>query len=195
MQEMEARLALATPRDMVRGLFVRSMLEVVGSLAEGAAVERCREATGEREFLEFFSYPVSMLIRLAFTAGHELSARYGGFDEALREMGRKAMVDFFASTMGRALTHQAGQDIRHLLSSIQTMYQMTTSYGQREVLWEGPTRGRLLLTRNFIPAPYHEGGLRTTLDVMGARQVKVVGTQKGVLDSEYEFSWGKPEVP
>ncbi len=194
-QEMEARLALATPQDTVRGLFFLSMLEVVRELADEATVERCLESTGERKFLEFFNYPASMLVRLTFTAGHELSARHGSFDEALRQLGQQAMVDFFASVMGRALMNLPGQDIRHVVSSIQTMYRMSTSYGERKVVWEGPMRGRLLLRRNFIPAPYHEGGLRTTLDKMGAPHVRVTGTQKGLLDSEYEFSWGAPEVP
>ncbi|HSP77929.1 MAG TPA: TIGR02265 family protein [Myxococcaceae bacterium] len=192
---MEARLGLATPQDTVRGLFFLSMLEVVRALTDEATVERCLEATGEREFLEFFNYPASLLIRLTFTAGHELSARHGSFDEALRHLGRQAMADFFASAMGRSLLNLPGQDIRHLVSSMQTMYRMTMSYGERQVVWEGPTRGRLLLTRNFIPAPYHEGGLRTTLDKMGAPHVRVTGTQTALLDSEYEFSWGPPEVP
>ncbi|WP_233262185.1 DUF2378 family protein [Vitiosangium sp. GDMCC 1.1324] len=186
---MEQRLALATPQDTVRGIFFISMLGVVRALDDDAAVERCLEACGERNFLEFFNYPVSIFIRLTYTAGQVLSTRYGSFDEALRQLGRRAMEDFLESAMGKTLKHLAGQDIRSLVSSIQGIYRMTMSYGERLVVWEGPTRGRLILKRNFIPRAYHEGGLRTTLDRMGAQNVKVAGRQTGPLDSEYEFSW------
>ncbi len=188
-QELEQRLALATPGDAVRGLFFNSMLELVRTLGDEAAMERCLEASGERRFFDFFNYPVSALLRLTYTAGHELSARYGGFDGALRRMGNQAMTDFFASAMGKTLRHLSGQDVRALVSSMQTIYRMTMSYGERRVVWETPTRGRLILQRNFIPFAYHEGGLRTTLDLVGARMVRVVGRQTGPLDSEYEFSW------
>jgi uncharacterized protein (TIGR02265 family) len=188
-QEMEQRLALATSQELVRGLFFNSMLGLVQKMGDPGARERCLEASGEKEFVDFFQYPVSTLIRMTYTAGHELSARHGGFDEALRRMGQQAMVDFLDSAMGKTLRHMAGQDIRTLVSSMQGMYKMTTNYGERHVVWESPMRGRLILQRNFIPCAYHEGGLRTTLDRMEARGVKVMGRQTGPVDSEYEFSW------
>jgi uncharacterized protein (TIGR02265 family) len=186
---MEQRLVLATPQELVRGLFFNSMLGLVKTLADQGAMERCLGASGEQQFIDFFQYPVSTLIRMTYTAGQELSARYGGFEEALRRMGQQAMADFLDSAMGKTLRHLAGQDIRTLVSSMQGMYRMTTNYGERRVVWEAPTRGRLILQRNFIPYAYHEGGLRTTLDRMGARNVRVVGRQTGPVDSEYEFSW------
>jgi uncharacterized protein (TIGR02265 family) len=188
-QEMEQRLALATPQELVRGLFFNSMLGLVKTLGHQGAMERCLEASGEHQFMDFFQYPVSTLIRMTYTAGHELSAGYGSFEEALRRMGQQAMADFLDSAMGKTLRHMAGQDIRTLVSSMQGMYRMTTNYGERQVRWEAPCRGRLLLQRNFIPCAYHEGGLRMTLDRMGVQNVRVVGRQTGPVDSEYEFSW------
>jgi uncharacterized protein (TIGR02265 family) len=188
-QELERRLALATPSDTVRGLFFNSMLKLVRTLGDQSAMERCLEASGEQRIFDFFNYPISALLRVTYTAGQELSPQYGGFDEALRQMGHHAMTDFFGSLMGRTLKHMAGQDVRTLVSSIQNIYRMTMSYGERRVVWEGPRKGRLILQRNFIPFPYHEGGLRTTLAVMGSRNVRLVGRQTGPLDSEYEFSW------
>ncbi|HEX8824815.1 MAG TPA: DUF2378 family protein [Archangium sp.] len=188
-RELDERLTLATPGDAVRGLFFNSMLGLVRTLGDEPAMERCLEASGERRFLDFFNYPVSALLRLTYTAGHELGPRYGGFDGALRQMGQQAMVDFLGSVMGRALKHLSGQDIRALMGSIQNIYRMTLSYGTRQVVWDGPARGRLILQRNFLPFAYHEGGLRTTLDQMKAQNVKVIGRQTGPLDSEYEFSW------
>jgi len=187
--ELEQRLTLATPNDVVRGLFFNSMLELVRRLGDEATMERCLEASGRQRFLDFFNYPVSSLLRLTYTAGHELGPRYGGFDGALRQLGQQAMRDFLGSLMGRTLRHLAGQDTRTLMSNIQNIYRMTLSYGTRQLVWDGPRRGRLILQRNFIPFPYHEGGLRTTLDQMKAQNVKVVGQQTGPLDSEYAFSW------
>jgi len=188
-REMEQRLALATPQDTVRGLFFNSMLDLVRALDGDAAARHCLEASGERHFVEFFNYPVSALIRLTYTAGQVLSVRYGSFDDALWLLGQKAMSDFLESLMGRALKHIIGQDPRNLLLSMQSIYRMTMSYGERRVVWDGPTTGRLLLKRNFIPRAYHEGGLRAMLDRMRAQSVKVVGRQVGPLDYEFEFSW------
>jgi uncharacterized protein (TIGR02265 family) len=188
-QEMEQRLALATPQDLVRGLFFNSMLGLVKTLGDQEAMERCLEASGERQFIDFFQYPVSTLIRMTYTAGQELSARYGSFEETLWRMGQQAMADFLDSAMGKSLRHTAGQDIRTLVSTMQGMYKMTTNYGERHVVWESPKRGRLILQRNFIPCAYHSGGLRMTLDRMGARNVRVSGRQTGPVDSEYEFAW------
>jgi uncharacterized protein (TIGR02265 family) len=187
--ELDQRLTLATPNDVVRGLFFNSMLELVRRLGDAATMERCLEASGGQRFLDFFNYPVSALLRLTYTAGHELGPRYGGFDGALRQMGQQAMRDFLDSLMGRTLRHLAGQDTRTLVSNIQNIYRMTLSYGTRQLVWDGPRRGRLILQRNFIPFAYHEGGLRMTLDQMKAQNVSVVGRQTGPLDSEYAFSW------
>lgn len=188
-RELDERLALTTPNDLVRGLFFNSMLGMVRTLGDAATMERCLEASGERRFVDFFNYPVSSLLRLTYTAGHELGVRYGGFEGALRRLGQQAMGDFLDSLMGRTLRHLAGQDIRTLMSNIQDIYRMTTSYGTRHLVWDGPRRGRLILQRNFIPFAYHEGGLRKTLDQMKAGNVMVVGRQTGPLDSEYTFSW------
>ncbi|HZH74772.1 MAG TPA: TIGR02265 family protein [Archangium sp.] len=188
-QELEQRLALATPNDTVRGLFFNSLLGLVRTLGDEATLARCLEASGQQRFLDFFNYPVSALLRLTYTAGNELAPRYGGFDGAMRRMGHQAMGDFLDSLMGRALRHLAGQDTRTLMSNIQNIYRMTLSYGTRQLVWDGPKRGRLILQRNFLPAAYHEGGLRMTLDQMKARNVSVVGRRTGPLDSEYEFTW------
>jgi uncharacterized protein (TIGR02265 family) len=188
-QEMEQRLALATPQDTVRGLFFKSMLEKVRVLDGETAARHCLMASGERHFVEFFNYPTSSLIRLTYAAGQVLGPRYGGFDRAVWLLGHQAMTDFLDSLMGRALKHLTGQDTRSLMISIQGIYRMTTSYGTRQLVWDGPTTGRLLLTRNFIPRAYHEGGLRATLDRMGAQNVKLSGRQPSTLDYEFEFSW------
>jgi uncharacterized protein (TIGR02265 family) len=162
---------------------------MIRTLGDAAAMERCLEASGERRFIDLFNYPVSALIRLTYTAGHELAPRYGGFEGALRRMGQQGMVDLLGSALGRALKHLAGQDIRTLVDSIQTLYRMMLSYGTRQVVWEGPRKGRLILQRNFIPFPYHEEALRTLLAQMSPLSVTVVGRQTSTLDSEYVFSW------
>jgi uncharacterized protein (TIGR02265 family) len=187
--ELEQRAALATPQDTTRGLFFTSILDSVRALGDEAALARCLEVLGGQQFMTFFNYPIILLMRLTATAVRELGVRYGGPEEALRMLGRKATKDFMASAVGNAVRLMAGKDIKRFMCNVQTIYKMTASYGQRSVVWLGPKAGRLLIHRSFMPPPYHEGVLQETLKRMGAKGVKVECRQTAPLDSTYDFSW------
>lgn len=187
--ELELRTVLATDQDTMRGLFLTSMLDSVQALGDEAALKRCREVLGEQQLVPFFNYPVVLLMRLTAAAIRELGGRYGGPEEALRMLGRKATEDFVSSPVGNAVRVMAGKDIKQFLSSVQTIYRMTASYGERSVTWQGPKAGCLTLRRTFLPPPYHEGVLETILTRLGARDVRVEGRQTAPLDSVYDFSW------
>jgi uncharacterized protein (TIGR02265 family) len=187
--ELEQRMVLATPQDTTRGLFLLSVLEAVQSLGDTAALERCREVLGGQQFVAFFNYPVTLLMRLTLVAVRELSVRYGSPEAALRMLGRKAAEDFVTSAVGNAVRVVAGKDIKQFLGSAQTIYRMAASYGQRTVEWLGPKAGRLSIRHTFLPPPYHEGVLREMLERLGGKSVKVEGRQTSPLDSLYDFSW------
>jgi uncharacterized protein (TIGR02265 family) len=188
-REMESRQHLATPQDNARGLFFNGVLQTVRQLGDEAALARCQAAVGERRFLDFFNYPVAVLMRLTATATVELSARYGGPEETLRVLGRKGAEDFMTSAVANALRLLSGGDIKQLLGSVNTIYRMAANYGERTVLWQGPRSGRLIIRRSFMPVPYHEGVLEECLVRTGGRSVKVRGQQTGPLDGAYDFTW------
>src|SRR5690242_3933647 len=87
--ELERRLVLVTPADCVRGMFFRSVLEVMWALGDGAAVERCIEVCGMRKFANFTCYPASSFLRLLGTAARLLENGYGDFPGAMRALGRR----------------------------------------------------------------------------------------------------------
>lgn len=187
--ELERRGELATPQDTARGLFFNSMLEAVRTLGDEAALARCQQVLGGQRFVGFFNYPVAQLVRLSGAATRELSGRYGGPEKAARALGRKAMVDFLASSVGNAVRVMARKDIRLFLGSVQTVYRMAASYGERTVTWNGPRSGQLLIRRSFLPVEYHEGVWEELLTQYGMKNVKVRGQRESPLDGTYDFSW------
>src|SRR6476661_1781694 len=89
-QDIERRLRLATPEHTTRGILFVATLRTVRELgADEAMVRSCQEASGESEFVDFFNYPTSSLLRLLAAAARVLSPRYGGMEGALRQLGRK----------------------------------------------------------------------------------------------------------
>jgi uncharacterized protein (TIGR02265 family) len=188
-QELEERLALAQPEDTVRGMFFHGTLELVRSVGGEEAVERCLEEAGERSFVPFFNYPVSEYMRVSREAARVLAPSCGGWEEAQRRLGSRAAEEFMRSAAGRALRLMAGGDVKRMWSHAGAAYRAAVSYGERLVVWETFTSGRLLMTRDFMPCAYQEGVIKGALEIGGARQVRVEGLRVAVLDSEYTFSW------
>ncbi|QRK12764.1 DUF2378 family protein [Archangium violaceum] len=188
-RELHESSLLATPQDTVRGLFFTSMLDSIRGLGNEVAVARCQEALEGHTFVPFFSYPTPLLVRLTGVAMRELSGQYGGPENAVRALGRKATADFMASAVGNTVRLVAGKDIKLLTGSVQTLYRMTSSYGERRLEWPGEKSGRLIMRRTFLPVPYHEGVVEGLVTQYGARNVRVRGRQTAPLDSVYDFSW------
>ena len=189
-QDLEERLSLATPGDAVRGLFSKGILNALRSLLGEPAVEHCLEVCGERKFVDFFNYPVRTHLLVVFTGARLLAPRYGGMEQALRQLGRNSTADFLNSTAGKTMQLIARGNPTKLLDTLPFAYQVSLSFGTQTLEWEGPTSGRYILRRDFIPLPSHEGVLEALLETSRARDVKVRGRRTGgLLDTEYTFSW------
>jgi uncharacterized protein (TIGR02265 family) len=189
-KDLEQRLSLARPGDTVRGLFSNGIVKTVRSLGGEAAVTRCFEACGERKFVDFFNYPVRTHLLLVFTAAKLLAPRYGGIEQALRQLGRNSTADFLGSAAGRTMKLIAGGSPMKLMDTLPLAYQVSLSFGTQTLEWTGSTSGRYTLQRDFIPLPSHEGVLAALLETGGAQDVKVHGRRtSGLLDSTYAFSW------
>jgi uncharacterized protein (TIGR02265 family) len=187
--DLERRLALATPMDTVRGMFCVGTLDAVRALAGDAAMRLCVEAGGEPRFVEFFNYPVSTYLRVNDVAARVLAPVCGGWEEAQRQLGRRATADMLRSAAGKALMMLCKGESRRLLGMLPSAYRSAVNYGERTVVWEGASRGRILMRRDFMPSAYHEGVLTAALEQVNARSVSVRAWRMGVLDCEYLVSW------
>ncbi|WP_224247512.1 DUF2378 family protein [Hyalangium gracile] len=186
---LERHLVLARPEDAVRGMFFNGVLGAVGQLMGEEVARHCRQATGERKHVDFFTYPVASFLRLCLSASGHVGPRLGGCERMLRWLGEQAARDFLGSMAGKTALLLAEGNPKRLLSQLPSSYRAAVSYGERSVMWVGGSRGRVLMRRDFMPPAYHEGVLRGTLLVAGARGVHVQGRPLGLLDSEYEISW------
>jgi len=189
-QELERRLALATPSDTMRGFFFNGALAAVRELGD-EAVKRCLEAGGEPSFTGFFRYPVTAYLRVIYTAAWQLQEARGGFEAAMRHVGYMAAPPYLSSAVGRALLMANQKNPRLLISSLPTAYRAAVSYGQCEIVWTGPQSGLLLTKHDFMPHLIHQGALLALFDAMGTPNVRVGGHQEGVLDNAVSFSWGE----
>jgi len=188
-EDLEARLAMASPSDAARGMFLRSTVEAVRALGDESLVRRCLEVGGEEKVVDFFVYPIATNLRMVFAAARMLEGRYGSVNAAMRQLGRRAADSFLSSTAGLALQMLSRGDAKRLVGNLPSTYRASVSFGVRSVLWTGPTSGRLTMRREFMPYPFHEGVLLGVLEKSQAKRVQVRGYQLSTLESDYEISW------
>ncbi|HEX8818513.1 MAG TPA: DUF2378 family protein, partial [Archangium sp.] len=188
-EDLEQRVALATPSDTVRGGFFLGALEEVRASVGEAGVRQCVEAGGEPRFVEFFNYPVGTWLRVSEVAARLMAPECGSWEEAQRRLGRRAKVDLLRSATGRALQLVSRDEPRGLVANLPSAYRAAVNYGERTVVWEGLSRGRVIMRRDFMPCAFHEGVLLAVLEGMKVRGVEVRGLRVGVLDAEYLIAW------
>jgi uncharacterized protein (TIGR02265 family) len=187
--ELEQRLALARPEDTLRGFFFTAALKVVRNECDETVWRRCLEASGEGRFMAFFSYPIGSLLRLLYTAAWALNEKHGGFDAAMRHLGRQVVPDYLESSAGRLLTMLPVGAPKLVLGNLPPAYRTTVLHGECSVRWTGANQCLLLIQGNALPAPYLEGALRSLFESLKQKHVKVVGRQAGPLESEFSLSW------
>jgi uncharacterized protein (TIGR02265 family) len=189
-RDFEQRIALTYPSDTTRGVFCLGLLRAVGELGDGVMVRRCLAVSGEREFVEFFNYPMATYLRMLVTALPLLAVEHGSVEEALRQLGRRASVDFRESTVGKAMgVMQPGGDPRRLLDTLPVVYRVALNFGRFELTWVAPAHARFVMKSTFMPFPFHEGVLLELVEKMNLQRAWVLGCQTDTLDSEYEIFW------
>ncbi|WNG51681.1 DUF2378 family protein [Archangium minus] len=188
-QDLVWRMSRARPRHTVRGLNFTGALEAVRSLQGEKAVQRCLEVGGEEKFLDFFSYPAHSLLRMYSFAAELLAPTLGGGDAVLRELGRRATLDFLASPVGRAAKVLAQGNPRRMVESAPEIYRQTMGFGSLSVEWTGPRSGCVVRRGDFLPAECHEASFEQLLRSMGVRQAKVRRAWVDGLEGGLAFSW------
>jgi uncharacterized protein (TIGR02265 family) len=191
-RQLRHRMAMAGPSDMTRGIFFNGALEVARALGGSEAADRCQYVLGEKRLLDFINYPVGDLLRMSLEMIRIVGAHAGGCAGVLRSLGKQNARDFLASASGKTMLLLAGNNPRRLLSQLPTSFHTAVTFGERRVIW--PTQdslGIFMVQRDFMPPAYTKGLLQGLMEAVGARGVHVSGRPTGMLDSEYEVSWGR----
>lgn len=189
-RQLRHRMAMASPTDTVRGMFLNGVLEVAQALGGSEAVDRCREVSEEKRFIDFFNYPVFDLLQMTLVATKHVGVRAGGGAAVLRQLGAQASKDFLASPTGKTMLLLTGGNPRRMLNQLPSSYRTAVSFGERRMVWSvGERNGRLVVQRDFMPPAYTKGLMQGLLEAVGARNVNVSGRPTGLLDSEYEIVW------
>jgi uncharacterized protein (TIGR02265 family) len=194
-QQLEQRLALAEPEDTCRGIFFNGVLDAVKAFLGPEIEARCRESSGQRKFVDFFSYPVSGFIQMSLTVVDLLSPHLGGGWQVLRWMGEQSTLSFLNTVAGKTALMLAGTHVKRLVNQLPTSYKASLSYGERTVVWTGERSGRFIFKRDFMPPAYHEGVIAKAVERAKVRSVLVRGYITGPLDTEYELTWEDSSKP
>ncbi|WP_434388570.1 TIGR02265 family protein [Melittangium boletus] len=190
-EELHHRISLTGHGDVARGIFLNSLLDMLRQYGDEELLRQCLEVSGEQRFLEFFNYPMSTFLRMAYPAAWRMGHLYGGFEGAFREMGYQASKAFYASSAGKVLLLLARNEPLRLLNNMPTTTNavLGDNTGITQMKRTGKTSGVLTYMRDLVPRPYNEGALKSSLEAVGAKDVRVVSHPLAEYDTDYEVSW------
>ena len=185
--QLAQRLALVSPQDTTRGFLFSTALELVRTQEGERAWRRCTEAAGSSDFKSFFNYPISSFLRLAYAACDVLGAHYGGFDEAMQNLGFRVMPRFLDSAAGKLMLSLVTRDAQRLVEALPAIYRTSWDHGQCWVTWLGPQHARLDYI-NAVPVAYFTGSV---LQVLATAHLngQAHGHQKSLSECSVELSW------
>jgi uncharacterized protein (TIGR02265 family) len=188
-EDLRWRLSQVTPEDTTRGVFLNGVLESVRQLGGEAAVQHCLAESGEKRFLDLFSYPVDTLLRMSYAGARLLSGEARSFDEVMRQMGYMSARNFASSRMGALILRTIFSEPRRLIDAMPSAHRISTSSGECKVRWTGHTSAVVLIRRNFLPHSYMEGSLQGAFEAARVRGLTVRVLPSASLDTEYALSW------
>jgi uncharacterized protein (TIGR02265 family) len=186
--DLAARMAAATASDTSRGLNFNTVFDLVSDLL-GDAEARKLDPQGKARRVDFFAYPITEYLSIAWDAADRLEARMGSTEAVLRELGRRTVSGFLASLIGRTVFAMAGRDPRRVISAGPAGYRSAVSYGERKVEFLGERSARMTFQRDFMPAAFHSLVIETALKATDALNVRVSGRDVAFLSSEYQIAW------
>ena len=189
LEDLRRRGAFAKPEHTVRGMFFRGMLESFRALGNEALVRRCLEECGQERFVDFFSYSVHVQSQIFLTALPTLAERHGSGEAALRQIGRRSIVDFLGSVAGRAMLMMAHGRPRPMIDHMPTAYRVAVSFGEMKVVWTGARQGTLHIGMSFLPAPVYAGMLQGVLEASRAQGIHTLARETGESGIACDFSW------
>jgi uncharacterized protein (TIGR02265 family) len=187
-EDLDARLAAATPLDTVRGVIFNATFTLLAEVAGKPAAVDC-DPSGKGRRNEFFSYPVADYLRVAWRAADVLASRLGDRDRVFWEVGASASRRWLGGPLGSTLVAFTGRDPRRLLTNVANGYRNVVSYGARTIEWVDERHARLLFQRDFLVPPFHCGALTAALEVTCGIPFRAEGREVAFLESEYDVTW------
>jgi uncharacterized protein (TIGR02265 family) len=188
-EELRERQSLLGEKEAVRGVLFNAVLEVARAEGGDAAHQRCLEASGEKKFLDFFSYPGGRFLEVLYTAARLRSGNHEDFEQALRRLGQQAAENFLVSTAGRTLLVLVQNNPHRLLNSLPWAVHVGIGGVEVSMRRTSPWCGILTVRRDFCPRPFVEGGFLATLQAAGVTNAKVSSRPAGPATTEYELAW------
>jgi uncharacterized protein (TIGR02265 family) len=188
-EELRERQSLLGEKEAVRGVLFNAVLEVARAEGGAAAVQRCLEASGEKKFLDFFSYPGGKFLEVLYTAARLRSGGHEDFEQALRHLGQQAAENFLVSTAGRTLLVLVQNNPHRLLNSLPWAVQVGIGGVEVTMRRTSPWSGIVTVRRDFCPRPFVEGGFLATLQAAGVTNATVRSWPEGPATTEYEIAW------
>jgi uncharacterized protein (TIGR02265 family) len=191
-KDLAARIAATTPQHTARGLTFNALFDTVEEhLGRAVALEIDPARKAQRT--EFFSYPISDFLRIAFEGADRLERKLGSIDEAFRAFGYRTTSSVFSSRMGATMLSLTGRNgLRGLLGQAVSGYRAMVSHGDRKLEWIGERHARFTFENDFLVPAYHCGVLLASGDAVGAKVDRVEGRQTGPLSSVYDVVWSEP---
>ncbi|MET0401995.1 MAG: TIGR02265 family protein [Cystobacter sp.] len=189
LQDIARRGTFVTSEHTLRGIFFNGMLENLRRLGGDELAARCLAACGETHFVDFFSYPYQKMVSMLLTALPLFAERHGGCVSGLRELGRRASIDFMSSVPGKALLTMSQGQPHSLLNSLPAVFRVGMTFGGSHLVWSGPRQGTLHLHSSFLPPPFQEGMLEYMIQLTSARDIHVAARATGDLSISCDFSW------
>jgi uncharacterized protein (TIGR02265 family) len=186
--DLDARLATATPRDTVRGVVFNALFAVLEQTAGRPAAVECDPA-GRGLRNEYFSYSVAEYLRIAWAATDRLSARLGSRERVFWELGNSAARRWLAGPLGATFLAFAGRDPKRLLNNAASGYRLVVSYGTRTIEWIGDRHARLRFRHDFLVPPFHCGVLTGAIEAASNVAIRAEGREVAFLDSDYDVMW------
>ncbi|WP_158502207.1 DUF2378 family protein [Vitiosangium sp. GDMCC 1.1324] len=188
-EELRWRKSMLSETAAMRGVLFNAVLEVARTQGGDSAVQRCLEASGEKKFLDFFSYPACKYLDLLYTAARLQSRDLEDFEVAMRRLGQQAAENFLGSTAGRTLLVLVQNNPHRLINSLPWAIQVGVSGVEVSVTRTGPWSGIVTVKRDFSPRPFVEAGILATFEAARVKGVKGRSWPVGPNTNEYEISW------
>lgn len=180
---------MAAARDTVKGMIFNGMIDAVRAASGEEAAARCKAVAKQKRFIDFFFCPVADYLRMAWFAVELLEKPLGSVDADFFQLGRRAVLSFLDTGVDKTLLVLISNDLRRALGNADMAYRTTISYGERSLRWPGPREARFEFKGDFLVPPFHAGVIKTGLEAIGKKPVRVTATSLGFMQHAMDIAW------
>lgn len=185
---LQDRLALATPKDVLLGMFLESSFTYI-SETEGRAVAHARrkQILGDQNVVGFFRYPVAALLRLLQLT---LSSANPTQDihRRIEPFGRAAVRIFFDSPVGKTMRLLGGSDAHRMLGTAPAAYVAVSNFGGQQYTRTGERSGVLTFRGDLLGPAWQQGIVKQGLEAMCSVKPQIDVDVKDLMGADYTLT-------